>query len=404
MNLRYVIGTVGTIFLLIFLSGTAFSAMGGPMDGGKSPHTEDGWFASDMMMQGIEMRRGAGMHGMGFMHSGAGMYGQYITFDVDNETGAITSYGIAGIDIFDSIEVDGFDYDATWVNGAVTHVMDVDGTTMVGVHDNPAAVITIRSVDDYTVNFDLADDVTASEEGNIVVIQATDIEMYIVCSDGACDVTVADGVVSIDAAGNSAVVVRAIPVNMQSSGKMHMAFAREMAQNRAGAEICLGRDGSISVVDYSQRMQVQMQSMTNERIQLRVNSTDPEGKIMAFNLDNTSLILQERDMLRIYYDGEPMQCVDDPDKVFNATQARCYISLESRERAQIMMYIPEFSEHTIDIVVESEDAGNGIEDGIGDGEVAESTPSTGMPGFGAVMGIFALMLGWMKYQKGKQYK
>ncbi len=402
MNLRYVIGTVGIIFLLIVLSGPALSAMGGPSEDGMSPRTEGGWSASEMMMQGSEMRQGAGMQGMGFMHSGAVMYGQYITFEVDNETGAITSYGIDGDAIFDSIEVDGFDFDATQVIGAVTHVMDVDGTTTIQVHDNPSAVITIRSVDDHTVNFDLAEGVTMSEDGNVVVIKTTDIEMHIVCSAGTCDVTEAGEVVSIDASGNSAVVVRAIPVNMQFSGEMHRAFTREIARNRTGAEVCLGMGGSISVVDYSQRMQVQTQSMTEERIQLRVNSTDPEGKMMYFNLDNTSLMLQDRDMLRIYYDGEPMQCVDDPDKVFNATQAQCYISQESRERAQIMMYIPEFSEHTIDIVVESEDAGDGIEDGAGDGEEAASTPSTGIPGFGAVMGIFAVMLSWIKYQRGRQ--
>ncbi|MCG7850016.1 MAG: hypothetical protein MIO93_12685 [ANME-2 cluster archaeon] len=394
MNLRYVIGTVGIIFLLIFLSGPALSAMGGPSDDGMSPRTEGGWNASEMMMQGSEMRQDVGMQGMEFMHSGAVMYGQYITFGVDNGTGAITSYGIDGVEIFDSIEVDGFDFGATEVQGAVTQVTNGDGTTTIQVHDNPSAVMTIRSVDDYTVNFDLADGVTMSEEGNMVVIKTTDIEMNIVCSAGTCDVTVADDVVSINAAGNSAIIVRAIPVNMQSSGEMHRAFVNAMAQNRTGAEVCLGMGGSISVVDYSQRMQVQTQSMTAERIQLLIDCTDPEGKMMAFNLDNTSLMLQEMDKLRIYYDGKPMQSVDDPDKVFNATQAMCYISQESRERAEIMMYIPEFSEHTIDIVVESEDAGDAAD--------TTATPSTGIPGFGILMGIFAVTLSWIKYQRNKQ--
>ncbi len=402
MNVRYVIGTVGIIFLLIFLSGTALSAMGGPSEDGMNPRTVGGWSASEMMMHGSEMRHGAGMQGMGFMYSGAGMYGQYITFEVDNDTGAITSHGIDGDKIFDSIEVDGFEYKATEVKGAVTYVTDSDGTTTIQVHDNPSAVITIRSLDDYTINFDLAEGVTVSEDGNMVVIKTTDLEMNIVCSTGSGDVTVNGDSVSIKAPGNSAVIVRAIPVNMQYSSEMHRAFAREMTLNRIGAEVCLGEGGSISVVDYSQRMQVQKQSMTDKSIQLLVNCTDPEGKMMAFNLDNTSLMLQDRDMLRIYYDNEPMQRVDDPDKVFNATLAQCYISQESRERAQIMMYIPEFSEHTIDIVVESEDAGEGIEDGAGDDGEEATTPSTGIPGFGAVMAIFALTLSWIKYQRGRQ--
>lgn len=387
MNLRYVMGTATIVFLFIFLSYPALSAMGGPQNGGMGPRDKDGWSASEMMMQGSTMRQGAGMQGMGFMHSGAGIYGQYITFGVDNETGAITGYGIAGIDIFDSIEVSGFEYNDTEVNDAVTQVIDVDGTTIVNVHDNPAAVITIRSVDDYTVTFDLAQDVTASEDGNIVVIRTTDIEMYIICS-GTCDVTVTSGMVSIDAQRNSAVVVRAIPVNMQSSGDMHRMFTREMAHNRTGAEVCLGESGTISVVDYSQQMRVQMQSMTKENIQLHIFSNDSQGKMMVFNLDSTSLMLQDRDRLRIFYDSEPVQSVDDPEMVFNTTQVRCYISRESRERAQIMMNIPEFSEHTIDITVESEEAA--------------ATPVTGMPGFGSVMCILALMLSWIQYQRRRR--
>jgi len=52
--------------------------------------------------------------------------------------------------------------------------------------------------------------------------------------------------------------------------------------------------------------------------------------------------------------------------------------------------------------VESEDAKEGIEDGAGDGEEAASTPSTGIPGFGIFMGIFAVTLSWIKYQRGIQ--
>jgi len=334
------------------------------------------------------------MQGMGFMHSGACLYGQYITFDVDNQLGAIINYGIAGVDIFDSIAVNGFEYGSTQVSEAITltTIADADGTTFIQVHDNPAAVINVFSSEDYTVNFDLADGTTVSEEENIVKIEVegSDIVVYIIsASVDTIDISGDNGLISITSPADSSVVVRAVPVNMQGQGldNVHGMFVRGMAGNRVGAEVSLGKGGSMSVVNYAEEMHVELQSMTQDMIQLRVNCTDPAGRIMAFNLDNTSLMLQEMDRIGIHYDGTPMACVNDPGLVFNATTATCWISQQTREQAQIMMYIPEFSEHTIDIVVESDEAAE-----VPTTTETPETPDTKVPGFEALIAVHGLVL------------
>ncbi|MBC2706994.1 MAG: hypothetical protein HF977_04590 [ANME-2 cluster archaeon] len=401
MKLKYFIMISVSVLMVVLMINSGLCQMGGPMRDDMGRRFGENFSAGDMMGTGQTLRQDAGMQGMGFMHSGACLYGQYITFDVDNLTGEITNYGIAGVEIFDSIVVDGFDYDSTQVSEAMTltTIADTDGTTFIRIHDNPAAVINVFSSSEYAINFDLADGTTVSEEENIVKIEVedSDIVVYIIsASVDTIDISGDNGPISITSQADSSVVVRAVPVNMQGQGldNVHGMFVREMAGDRVGAEVSLGKGGSMSVVNYAEEMHVELQSMTQDMIQLRVNCTDPAGRIMAFNLDNTSLMLQEMDRIGIHYDGTRMACVNDPELVFNATTATCWISQQTREQAQIMMYIPEFSEHTIDIVVESDEAA--------EVPTTTETPDTKVPGFAALSAVLSLVLTGYVFKKLKK--
>lgn len=408
MKFKYLIMISVSVLMVVLMINSGLCQMGGPMNDGMGRPSDYSFSAGEMMGAGQALRHDAGMQGMGFMHSGACLYGQYITFDVDNLTGEITNYGIAGVEIFDSIAVDGFKYDNTQVSGAMTTIADADGTTFIHIHDNPAAVINVFSSSEYTINLDLAQDATLSEEENIVKIEVedSDIVVYIISASGdTIDISRNNDLTSVTAPADSSVVVRAVPVNMQGQGldNVHGMFVREMAGNRVGAEVSLGKGGSMSVVNYAEEMHVELHSMTQEMIQLRVNCTDPAGRIMAFNLDNTSLMLQEMDRIGIHYDGTPMACVDDPELVFNATTATCWISQQTREQAQVMMYIPEFSEHTIDIVVESDEADE-VPTTTETPETTDTqeTPDTKVPGFAALSAVLSLVLTGYVFKKLKK--
>ncbi len=408
MKFKYLIMISVSVLMVVLMINSGLCQMGEPMNDGMGRHSDDSFSAGDMMGTGQALRHDAGMQGMGFMHSGASLYGQYITLEVDNQTGKFTNYGIAGVGIFDSIAVDGFDYDSTQVRGAMTTIADTDGTTFIHVHDNPAAVINVFSSSEYTVNFDLREGTTVSEEENIVkiAVEDSDIVVYIISAAGSIvDISGDNGPISITSQADSSVVVRAVPVNMHGQGldNVHGMFAREVAKNRAGAEVSLGKGGSMSVVNYAEEMHVELQSMTEDMIRLRVNSTDPAGRIMAFNLDNTSLMLREMDRIGIHYDGTPMACVNDPELVFNATTATCWISQQTREQAQVMMYIPEFSEHTIDIVVESDEADE-VPTTTETPETTDTpeTTETEVPGFAALSAVLSLVLTGYVFKKLKK--
>lgn len=388
MKIRYIQGIILIALIFVSLAAPAVSQMGGH---GKDVTERGPWNASEMMEQGRGFRHEAGMQGMGFMHRGAGMFGHYITFEIDDATGAINNYSIAKNEIFSSIVVDDeFDYGDTQVMGSLTKIVDSSGKTVIHLHDNPAAVINIFSSSAYTVNFTLADGMTAADqEDNMIKIESStsDVVVYIIYSDGDFVVNTKDSIVSIKAPEDGSVVVRALPVNMPGLGQLNRLLVQEIARNRVGAEVCLGLNGSMNMVNYSRQLRIRMELMDHERIRLKVDSEDPAGKILAFNLDNTSLMLRERDRLRIYYDGTSLQCTDDPEELFAAKGIACLVAQQTRNRAQIMIHVPEFSEHTIEIVVEPEE--------VTAEEIETELPTataTGVPGFELAIATSGLLL------------
>jgi hypothetical protein len=388
IRLRYLKGIILAGFILISLGGPVLAQPGGHMKGGTGH-----WSASDTMQRGNEMRHGAGMQGMGFMHSGAELFGQYTTFTANNTTGEITQYGIAGTEIFDSIAIEGFKYGDTIASRSMTRIIDSDSTTFIQMHDNPSGVINIVSSDAYTISFDLAEDVTATEEDNTVKIGSSAGEVYIYYSAvaGSFDISIADGMVVIEAPEDSTIVVRALPVNMPAIANMHRMLGHEIGRNGVGAEVYLGLNNSMDVVNYSAHMRIQREFVNSTMIRLRVNSSDPTGKVLAFNLDNTSLMLQERDRLMIHYDGTPLACMNDPDQIFNSTGPACWISQQSQNQAQIMVHVPEFSERIIDIVVESEEGVDEEATKVEEASEVPTTPKSDTPGFESVIATIGIL-------------
>lgn len=357
------------------------------MDGGWQQMGGQGK-APDMMEQGKTLRADRGMHGMGFMHSAGNAYGEYVTFTIDSRTGAVLNYGIGGIPLF-NISIADFNYGSNRTQGSVTWVSNMDGSTVIKLHDNPAAVTNILTNKRISVTFTLADGVTAEKEDDLVTVRSGDAAGYIVGSNITSSVSGTQ--VKIDTTPNSAVIFRAAPVNMPRFDHLYKRFSQEIATNRMGMEIAFGRNKTYSSINYSARMQLRVQAMEQDRITLQVNATEPAGRVIAIDLDNSSLVIGARERLRIHYDGQPMNCVDDPDMVLNGTDSPlCWISpIQERTRAQLMIYVPNFSEHTIDITVEPEAVETPEMTPANTTVVPTVTPRT--PGFGLLVSLAGLL-------------
>lgn len=390
---RDIILILVSVYLLFIIAGHVLAQMGGGMMGGSGN-------ASDMMGQGKSLREGQGMHGMGFMHSVGSAYGQYVTFTIDNQTGDVLNYGIAGTTLF-NISIANFNYSSTNTQGSLTLVVNTDNSTLIKLHDNPAAMINILATKSISATFTLADGVTATKEDNLTRIESGNITGYIVGTGGVTS-SISGMQVRVEAPPNSAVIFQAAAVNMPMFDNMYSRFPEEIARNRMGVEIALGSNGTYDFENFTSGMQMRIQAMESDHIRLLVNATEPTGHIIAINLDNTSLVVGANERLRIDYDGKQMQCVDDLSIVLNGTDTPlCWISpVQDRVSAQLIMYIPHFSEHTIDIVVESEAIGTPAVTQPVSSAVTTIKPAAtpNAPGFGLMVSLFVLLI-WAFFRR-----
>lgn len=365
--------------------------MGGGMTGGDMMRG----MAKDMMNKGHEMRNQQGITGMGFMHSEGNNYGNYVTFSVDNSTGAVMNYGISGITIFDSIKVVNFDFKDSTTAGALTRITNKDGSVVVQLHDNPASVINIRTKTATTVTFDLAEGVKASKEDNVVKIETDNLTAFI-ASTNSTPINISGGEVRIGP-GSGNIIFRAVPVNMPVEG-MHQRFMGEMMRNRAGAEISMGMSGKYSIVNYSENMNVMIKSMEKNRMKMTINSTDPSGKFVMMNIDNSSLVWNENQKMRFYLDNKPMRQVMTEQELYDAKESSFWLAMPGGNRMQAMMYIANFSERVVDIVVEDNTTPAPTPTITQAAKTPVSTPAT--PGFGFILGLLGAGLA---YQLGRKW-
>lgn len=339
--------------------------------------------AAEMMKKGQDIRGAGGMMGMGFMHSAGSNFGNYVTFTVDNTTGEVSNYSISGIAVFDSIKVANFNFKDSKPQGSLTKITNKDGSVVLQLHDNPAAVINIKTKTAATITFNLADGAKATKEDKVIKIEADNLTAFITGTN-ATSINIAGDEIKIESSKGNA-IFRAVPVNMPVS-EGHGRFMKEMMKNRAGAEIAVGAYGKYSIANYSEDTNVMIKSMERNRMRMTINSTDPSGKFFMMNLDNSSLAWTERQKIRLYIDSKPMRQVMSEDELYNATVSSFWLTMPGGNRMQAMMYIANFSEHTVDVAVEDAGTPTPVETPIGTPEkTPAATPKT--PGFGLAIGV-----------------
>ncbi len=383
------------LFLLIAitLALPVFGQMGGGMMGsGGTAGGMMGGKAGGMMNRGQEIRSSQGMMGMGFMHSGGNNYGNYVTFSVDNNTGTVMDYGISGITVFNAIRIANFNFKESATMGALTRITNNEGSVTMQLHDNPAAVINILTKKGITVTFDLADGVKAiKEEGGLTRIEAGNIVAYIagyVAGNGEVSGSMNGTQVKIDVSPNGAVIFRAVPVNMPIDG-IHQRFMGETMRNRAGAEVSVGISNKYSIVNYSENVNVMIKSMERNHMRMVINSTDHSGKFIMMNLDNSSLMWDQRQKVNFYLDNKPMRQVLTADELYTARDSSFWLTMPGGNRMEAMMYIANFSEHVVDIAVEE---ATPTPAGASETKTPASTPAT--PGFEVVLGLLGAGLAY----------
>ncbi len=312
--------------------------------------------ASKMMEEGKSMRMEHDMEGMGFLSSGDNSYGEYVTFTIDAPNGSILNYAINGTPLF-NISCD-FNFESVNSEGSQTKVEDATGDAIIQLHDNPTAIINImtkfsgKTSPIRHVTFMLTTGATATKENNLIRINSGNVVGYI-GGDNATSISVSGDEVRLELTANSHAFFRATPVNMPMADYVQKRISQEIEDNGLGLELALGRNKTFSAINYSEGINASVREMASDRIRLSINATETAGRIITVNLDDSSLVIGPGERLGIHYDNESLDCGDNPDMIFNGTdRPLCWISPVQDSKTQILIYVPHYTEHTVDILVE----------------------------------------------------
>ncbi len=341
--------------------------------------------AREMYDNGSRMREDNGMMGMGFMQREDNNYGNYVTFSVDNTTGDVLNFGISGTSLFDSIRIQGFDFKDTITSGAETKIVSKDGSIVIHMHDNPAAVIKINADRNANLIFNLASGVSATKQDNMVKLTARNDTAYIV-SEKATSIILAGSQVSIDTNGDT--IFRASPVNMPHDN-MEDRFMGEMMNNRAGAEVSVGKSDKYSIVNYSGNVNVTMESIQTDHMRMKVESSNHSGKFILMNIDNSSLMWNEGQNITLYLDNKPIKEVQTESELYSASESSYWLNMTGKNRMQALMFIKDFSTHQVDIVVTAAETPGQTPLTTTPATSAAATPKT--PGFEIALGTLGIV-------------
>jgi hypothetical protein len=393
-NMNLIIKSIAIVLALTLICLPVFGQMGS----GKISEDMMRGKAKEMMKEGNDMREKGGMVGMGFMHSEGKSFGHFVTFSVDNSNGAVLNYGISGFTVFDSINVSGFNFKDSATMGAQTKITNKDRSVVIQLHDNPAAVINIKTNGTTTMIFTLATGVTATKEDKIVNISADNITAYIVAAN-ATSINIVGREVRIESTKGN-IIFRAVPSNMPVMNKK---FMEEMMKNRAGAEISVGMSDKSSIVNYSDDMNVMIRSMENNRMRMTINSQDHSGKFIMMDIDNTSMMWNERQKICLYLDNKSLRQVMNEQELYDTKESSFWLNMMGKNRMQAVMYIANFSERQVDIVVE---------DNVTSTATPELTPTTTpevtkpavsgtpkTPGFEVIIGLLGTAVAYRMRRK-----
>jgi hypothetical protein len=335
------------------------------------------------------MREAEGMVGLGFVKSEGNNYGSYVTFSVDNTTGNVLNFGISGIAIFDSVKITGFDLKSSITEGAETKIVNTDGSIVIQIHDNPAAVIEIKTDKTSTLNYILANGVSASKQDNTIKIMAGNISAYIV-SEKATSINIAGSQVSINT-NNGDTIFRASPVNMPHDN-MEERFMEEVKTKKAGAEVSVGESDKYSIVNYSRNMDARIESIDMNRMRMTLNSSDHSGKFILMNIDNSSLKWNEGQIITLYLDNKSMKEIKTEQELYNASESSFWLNMTGKNKMQALVYVSNFSTHQIDVVVGSQATQTSTQNATpGATTPGTATPTPKTPGFEIALGALSTM-------------
>ncbi len=305
----------------------------------------------------------------GFNYSNGVANGTFVDFKIDPRTGEISNYEVNGTAVFTevsyenettgSVEVNG---PVLWYYGLGTQVNWSDHNpkwnTMwrfLHVHDNPAAVFHIVVYGQDTITYKLASGESAKVTGNHTVQINGTVQGTLIHTGKA---TVEGNVIKIKIGennyefgnytykGGSVIFIRNNAWHFRE--RVRNMIIKAIAEGKMGGELRIGSNGKHDFVNYTYGFHAMVKNEEKNHISVTVESENHEGKVVMITVDKNNLQYDSSHKIVVKLDGQELQMTSENDVLAGGSEGK-YAVIDGGNEVTLMVYVPHFSEHTLDV-------------------------------------------------------
>jgi hypothetical protein len=290
--------------------------------------------------------------------------GFFFKFNFNESTGTITNYSVRYgnemLRVFDNIEVSDFTAENVKVVGSI--FVASDETHRIIAHNNPTALLHIMTNSSAEISIAIPEDFKIEQINSnntcldtIYRITKDDFVGAIGISNGAASFEENEEGTYLHVSGNDThLFFRMRPYFQETGLSMHAHLMNAVIEGRICAEIRVMVHNGDAIYDaqiYDHRYTLRIVSAVQNRVTLQVASEQHEGRLFLFVLDNDTINVSNQ--LRVKLDGNDVGRANSMSEILNATgtstsDAR-YYGFEIDGLQYLLVYVPHFSEHTIEI-------------------------------------------------------
>lgn len=320
-------------------------------------------------------REGERERSMKFEERDGSYDGRFTEFEFDRQ---ILNYTVNGTLVFERIEINAARQEIKSAGAEIK--IEISDDIKIDAHDNPTGLLKIDAEKEITIKLVAASGITIARTSNRTIsLTGSSLNgTLMIAGKGEFSVEGRNITATLN---HGKLIFRAKPSEDYGERETHRNMEREMEQEHLGAEVHIKGKKDLDAVIYTDlSVNVTEVDTVNKTISVNVSSPTHEGRFIIFNIDSSVLGAIQSGGYKVLIDGKAVDQARDIQDLLNArTQnASKYLVTIGSSGAQVIVYVKEFSEHTITIYA--------------------SAPSV-IPGFEASLLLIAIGLAMMLFRR-----
>ncbi len=298
--------------------------------------------------------------------------GEFVSFNIDSQSGEIQNYEVNGTTVFESVTYENETTGNVWVKGASLFYYGMGAPLNISwlqqpkksmwrflhAHDNPAGVLHIVVYGQDKITYKLASGVNAEMTSNHMIMLNGPISGVLIFTGSASisgdQVTVSLGNTNYTFGdysfrGGSVIFIRTddwqIPSNVRQK------IINGIKDGKVAGQIDISGEGSSDFMNYTYDFHASV-SVNMNSISVVVSSENHTGKVVVINVDKNKLQYDENHRIVVKIDGNKAMNTTVTDVLAGGNTYK-YAVINGTAEVTIIVYVSHFSSHTLTIESQS---------------------------------------------------